>query len=337
MPPAPEFPDGPGGVGIIKVFRELKAQHPAQADGHIRIAGEIIINLQGIADHAEPGGPAGNFPFPQGPDFVRSQGKGIGQQDLFGQAEAESLDAVGPHHQLFPAVGELVRDFMVPDDGAGNQLREEGYVKGKGKEIFLNRRLLPVNVDNVGHGLEGKEGNTDGKGNFRQGQSACSLHAQNRAAASGIHNVFQDDDHHIEVLEDKKHGQVNDNHKDKGLLFIPLRPAPFPDNQAAQVIDGDASQHDKQVIDAAPGVEHQAGPQKKAVFYPYSFASFMNESRNQRVAHQHGRQENPQKQHGTEQHVLSIPVRLTAAPHAFLTVFNRNNRRRDSDMPPLFV
>ena len=32
----------------------MEAEHPPQADGHIGIAGEIVINLHGVAQGAQP-------------------------------------------------------------------------------------------------------------------------------------------------------------------------------------------------------------------------------------------------------------------------------------------
>ena len=48
MPSAPELSHGPGQIWIIKVLRQLKAQHFTKAHRHIGITGKIKINLQCI-------------------------------------------------------------------------------------------------------------------------------------------------------------------------------------------------------------------------------------------------------------------------------------------------
>ena len=54
MPAAPEFCDRLGQVGVIEVFDKVETEHLAQADGHIGIAGEVKINMQGEGDAVDP-------------------------------------------------------------------------------------------------------------------------------------------------------------------------------------------------------------------------------------------------------------------------------------------
>ena len=54
MPSSPEFADACGVIGIIKVFREIKAEHFSQADSHIAVARKIKINLKRESDNSEP-------------------------------------------------------------------------------------------------------------------------------------------------------------------------------------------------------------------------------------------------------------------------------------------
>lgn len=59
VPAPPEVHDARGFVGGVEVFRQAQAQHKAQTQGHIRIAGKVKIELKGIAERAQPGfGPA---------------------------------------------------------------------------------------------------------------------------------------------------------------------------------------------------------------------------------------------------------------------------------------
>ena len=55
VPPPPEFRDGFGDVRVVEVFQESEAEHLTHADGHFRIAGKVEVDLQGVADAAQPG------------------------------------------------------------------------------------------------------------------------------------------------------------------------------------------------------------------------------------------------------------------------------------------
>src|SRR5919204_113513 len=54
VPPAPEFLHGACDVRPAEVLREPEPKHPAQADRHVRVAGEIEVNLKRVANDAEP-------------------------------------------------------------------------------------------------------------------------------------------------------------------------------------------------------------------------------------------------------------------------------------------
>ena len=50
MPPSPELGNALGKVGVVKVFQEMEAKDSAQTDGHIAVAGEIKVELEGKSD-----------------------------------------------------------------------------------------------------------------------------------------------------------------------------------------------------------------------------------------------------------------------------------------------
>src|SRR3954447_9826173 len=55
VPAPPEVLDRHGRVGIVEVLRKAEAKHARNPDRHVGIAGEIEIDLQRVADDAEPG------------------------------------------------------------------------------------------------------------------------------------------------------------------------------------------------------------------------------------------------------------------------------------------
>ena len=54
VPAAPELLDGVGDVRPAEVLRKAEAEHAPEADRHVGVAGEIEIDLQRVADDAEP-------------------------------------------------------------------------------------------------------------------------------------------------------------------------------------------------------------------------------------------------------------------------------------------
>ena len=55
MPAPPELGDTFGDIGIVEVLQKMKAEHAAQANGHVRIGGEIKVDLEGIGQGSYPG------------------------------------------------------------------------------------------------------------------------------------------------------------------------------------------------------------------------------------------------------------------------------------------
>ena len=55
MPAAPELAHGLRDVGEVEVLEELEAEHLAEPDRHVRVAREVEVDLQRVADDAEPG------------------------------------------------------------------------------------------------------------------------------------------------------------------------------------------------------------------------------------------------------------------------------------------
>jgi hypothetical protein len=74
------------------------------------------------------------------------------------------------HIKGFFARIELKIDVTVSYDRTGDKLREKRYVKRKIKNIVLQLGLTHINVHNVGHSLEGKEGDAQRQSNVLQGQ-----------------------------------------------------------------------------------------------------------------------------------------------------------------------
>ena len=128
MPPPPEFGDGPGDVGVIEVLQEVEAEHLAKADGHVGVAGEIVVDLQGVAQGAQPGEGGGQaVPLAKGP--VGHHRQLVGEEHLLAQTHDKPAAPGGEVRPGLFAVVDLLGHRLILDDGAGDELGEEGDVK----------------------------------------------------------------------------------------------------------------------------------------------------------------------------------------------------------------
>ena len=236
-----------GEIGIVEIFQKVKPEHPAQADGHVRIAGEIEVDLPGVGQGPQPGhGRAQHGAGAKG--RVRHLPQGVGQQHLFRKAHAEPDASAGGVPRSLPAGGDLPRHGGIPDDGPRHQLGKEGDVEGHPQGRPLRRGLAPVDVQHVAHPLEGEKRDADGKRHLRR------LHRKAQQ-----NQVFRQEPR---VLEPAQEGQVH-RHR------APHRPAaeapPRRRQQAPAVIHGNGHGHQAQEAQPAPGVKQQAEDQQDAV------------------------------------------------------------------------
>ena len=169
VPPPPEFGDGPGDVGVIEVLQEVEAKHLAQADGHVGVAGEIVVDLQGVAQGAQPG-ERGRQAVPQAEGPVGHHRQLVGEEHLLAQTHDKPAAPGGEVRPDLFAVVDLLGHCLILDDGAGDELGEKGDVKPHLQGRALHLPPVPVDVQHIAQGLEGKEGDADGQLNTGNGK-----------------------------------------------------------------------------------------------------------------------------------------------------------------------
>ena len=163
MPALPELADVLGEVGEVEVARQVIAEDAGAADGHVRVAGEVAVDLDGIGVGHQQQGP-GAVGVGRGVHGVDEDAEVVGQHDLLEQAEGEVLHAEGESlRRDGPLLVELGDEIPGLDDGSGHELREEGDVQRGPHEIALGRYLAAGDVDGVAERLEGIEGDADGQ------------------------------------------------------------------------------------------------------------------------------------------------------------------------------
>lgn len=89
MPAPPELNRTLGGVGIVEIPRIVKSRHFAKTDGHIRIAGEIEVDLEGIGSHSREAANKANLGGRTGKERIRKDTCRVGEQHLLAQTYAE--------------------------------------------------------------------------------------------------------------------------------------------------------------------------------------------------------------------------------------------------------
>ncbi len=264
VPPPPELAGRLGDIGIVEVFQKLEAQHPPQADGHVRVAGEVEVELEGEGGDAQPG-PQGGEPGPgRGQIHVPQRAQGVGKQNLFTRAHGEALDAGGELLKGVIPPLQLVVQVLVLDDGPGDELGEQGDEGAEGDDVLLAPGVPPVHVDGVAHGLEGVEGDADGqgKGDGAAGQGEAVDDGQeaqaHRRQAAGDEVII------LEEAQQQKVEHHRRGHRQPGPPVIAFGFTPG-DDPPVGVVDGDGQEHDEHIHRLAPAVEDQVGEEQHQV------------------------------------------------------------------------
>ena len=210
VPAAPEIGDAAADIGIVEVFGEAEAEHVAQADGHIGIAGEVKIDLQGVEQNTTP--VAQHRVAGVGEEILAGQTAGVGEYHFFCKTYHEAPQTGVDLGNGDTAVLHLLFHFHIPHDGSGHQLGEQADIQQHLAESELGLTLAPVNIDDIGHGLEGVEADAQRQGDLRH---------RNIQAGDGVQGLH----HKAGVLKHAQQGQIDGNAYDQRRFFTAGSPA----------------------------------------------------------------------------------------------------------------
>ena len=247
VPPFPEILHGYRPVWRVEVFRDLDPEQPSRADGHVGIAAEVKVQLQGIACRRKKG--RGSV---QGGEVliavIHGKGKRIRKKHFFPEADGK------PHHALCKPFGRKAPSSVilklgnrggVQDDGAGDQRGEKGHEAEVIQKPAMGR-VPPAAVDEEGKLLEGEK--ADPK---RQQKLLC-------------RQLCPEKD--VDILHKKiivlENAQRPDVARTSGDEKDPRRPQRilFRQQEAHPVIEQAASQHDPEKAHIVPGIKPQGHP-----------------------------------------------------------------------------
>ena len=163
VPAVPELAQVERLVGISEVLFQLESHQGGDADAQVAVAGEVAVNLQGIAQDAHQvlKTRIGHGVF-ENPVVVL--GDIVGYEEFLEHAHDDEPEAdvgapVGHGCRLL----KLRQQGAGPGDGACHDEREEGQVEGILEQAHLVGVLAFVHIYGIADGLEGIEGDTDGQ------------------------------------------------------------------------------------------------------------------------------------------------------------------------------
>ena len=136
MPPLPELRHGGAAVGGVKVHRQADTEEPGHACGDVAVAGEVKVQLEGVAQDHQPGRRGAQLP-QMGPAVVHHGAEGVRQQHLLDGAAA---DGVAPRRRVGPVRPEEVLSPQLGEEGVRPQDRAGG---DNGKKQAVEQQRVP--------------------------------------------------------------------------------------------------------------------------------------------------------------------------------------------------
>ena len=211
MPPAPEFGDRRRLVRRVEVLREAEAQQQRDADGHVRIAREVAVDLQRVAVDAHQALEA-RVEQRLVENAVDEVQRDVVRDDRLLEESREDQEDPRAEHlarddDRVPA--DLRDEVPRPHDRPRDQLREERQVKEVVQPVRQGFQLPAVDVDRVAHRLEDEERDPHRQEDVLELQETLS------------EELVRDVDQEVRVLEVAQHPEV---HRHAQCHEPPFRP-----------------------------------------------------------------------------------------------------------------
>lgn len=289
MPALPEIRKAGSPERRLEVGGDLYIHHPRHADGHVTVTGKIEVQLQAVADGHQPAIHQG-----QAGSIVKAMchigNEAVCDKHFFTQADDEKGQPPGqvlPVRLLQPVIGELGHHGLVVEDGACQQMGEEGNEEGIAYEVMLPRHSH-IAVQKVDHLGDGKEGDAQGQHQLQKRQ----LRPQKVQVLNEEIQIF------IEAQQADVEGQP---HEEPSFQEPPapagFHPLPCPDDAPGdEPVHHDAAQQQGQIAHIPVTIENKAQQEQPDIGRPAAPPA------QQKIAKKCDRQEGEDKSIGIKEH-----------------------------------
>lgn len=166
----------------------MKAEHPSKTDCHIGVSGEIKKYLQCISDSSKPCEGDRQLASMKDKRPICDQGKVIGKQNLLTEAFQETAYALGKIIKTLLSSHNLISNDRISENRSRYKLREENDIEANMEQIFLHLSFSPVDIDDVGNGVEREKGNPNRQYDFGDGKVRTEQMVDIRY---GKHEIFE--------------------------------------------------------------------------------------------------------------------------------------------------
>ena len=311
VPALPELADVQALVRRIEVERQLDVEHQRHARGHVAVAGEVEVQLEGVAQRHKPR-LRGVERLRGAKARLHGHAERVRDDDLLEQAQRERVEARGEVVEVEAAVlrvRELRHDLAVEHDGARDQLREERDEERVVEDVVARHRAL-VAVNHIGELLEGEE---------RDAQRQRHVVEREREAKRAVHVR----DEEVVILEVEQHAEVEgeaQQHQRQADALARRREHAL----AERVVDQDAAHDDRHIARVVVAVEHERRQHQKELVE----RDALRQPAQQVIAEQRQRQKGQNEDVGIEQHVGWSPLRVSCVTRLHQARKCRPARRR---------
>lgn len=252
MPPLPKLSEGKRLVRGIEIHRQVDIHHLPDADGHVTIAAEVKVDLDGIGKAGENGicrvqvGHIRKAPICCAAEY-------IGDQNLLGKTHDKHIDALGkivPVEFLFGNVQKLGDQLIVGHNGACDQLREIGHERCILQEFILGNFAV-IGIDHIRNLLEGEETDTQWQHDILQWEVRVRKPVQ----------VLKEKVKIFEIEQDAEVQQYCQDHFSLAQTWL----ACFCHQPGKQIVQNDRSENDDQIAGVEISIEPQGHAQQKCL------------------------------------------------------------------------
>ncbi len=188
-------------------------------------------------------------------DGVGGRGDDVGDEDLLAEADDEAADAVGEVVDRHRAPRQLIGEIAIPDDRAGDELREQQQVQRGVHRTLLRDRVAAVDVDDVRDRVEGVERDPDRQQHARDDDRVGAERQE-----QGVDVVGEE----VRVLEDAEDDEIDGDGEGEHRLRAVAGARPI-DSDPHPVVERDRGEHQPREGAAALGVEDHAGDEEERV------------------------------------------------------------------------